>query len=56
MTKETDEEYRLQQYLKWKGGWEAVYYALTQEERHKLFKRLQKEIEEWERNKGDFER
>jgi len=50
--KETDEEYRLQQYLKWKGGWEAIYYALTTAERIRVFKRLQKEIEEWEREEA----
>lgn len=51
-TEKTDEEYRLQQYLKWKGGWEAIYYALTTAERIRMFKRLQKEIEEWEREEA----
>jgi len=46
---ETEEEYRLLQYIKWKGGWKALYYALTTEERIELFHRLKKEIEEWER-------
>jgi len=51
--KETDEEYRLQQYLKWKGGWEAIYYVLTTAERMRVFKRLQKEIEEWEKEASE---
>ena len=45
---EREEEYRLEQYIKWKGGWETLYYALTEEERVRVFERLKKEIEEWE--------
>ena len=52
--KETEKEYRLQQYrlqqyLKWSGGWEAIYYKLTIHEREKLFDRLKERIEEFEK-------
>ena len=47
--KETEKEHRLQQYLKWSGGWEAIYYKLTAHEREKLFDRLKERIEEFEK-------
>ena len=49
MMTETEEEYRLQQFLKWKGGWETLYYILTPIERKIMFDRLKIEIEKWER-------
>lgn len=41
--------YRLQQFLKWRGGWAALYYALTEKERRELFDRLADQIHEFER-------
>lgn len=46
---ENDREYRLEQFIKWHGGWEALFYALTQEERGQIFERLRERIEKWER-------
>lgn len=45
---EQAKEYRLQQFLKWEGGWEAIYYALTPEERQTVYDRLRHRIEVFE--------
>lgn len=41
--------YRLQQFLKWRGGWAAIYYALTGRERREFFDRLAEQIIEFEK-------
>lgn len=52
-----DKKYRLQQYLKWKGGcWEVVYYVLTEMERELLFDRLREKIEQFEVLEGEGEK
>ncbi len=52
MKKETEKEYRLQQYLKLEGGWGALYYCMTTKEREKYFDRLKQEIEQFEKSNG----
>jgi len=47
---EYDPEDRLQIYIKNEGGWESLFYAMTSEERRKVFSRLKDEIEKWENN------
>lgn len=43
-----DKAHRLQQYLKWEGGWEALYYNLTTAEREGLFDKLAECIVQFE--------
>jgi len=50
MNQETDEEHRLQQFMKW-NSWETVYYALSRSCREQLFIWLKTVIEEWEQTK-----
>lgn len=45
---ETAKEYRLEQFIKWRGGWEALYYGMSTREREALFDRLEERIEEFE--------
>jgi hypothetical protein len=35
-----DKEYELQQFLKWEGGWEALFYSMTTEERIAMYDRM----------------
>lgn len=45
--------YRLQQFLKWRGGWAAIYYVLTEQERREFFDRLSEQILKFEKGEAN---
>lgn len=50
---EEDKSYRLEQFIKWEGGWGELFYSLTKVEKEIIFDRLKEKILNYEKDVED---